>query len=117
MKILFPAVLLALAIGYPASVAVAQELQAAAQNSSGQASQATKKKARGASGLAAGQFANEADAKAKCPGDTVVWANLGTKVYHHSGTSSYGTTKHGAYMCEKDTAAAGIRAAKNEKNK
>ena len=29
---------------------------------------------------------------------------------------SYGNTKAGAYMCEKDTAATGIRAAKNEKH-
>jgi hypothetical protein len=117
MRILFSALLLGLAIGYPASVAKAQEPQAAVQNSSGQVSKGTKKKAGAATGLAAGQFANEADAKANCPGDAVVWANLGTKVYHHPGTSSYGTTKRGAYMCEKDTSAAGLRAAKNEKHK
>ena len=48
--------------------------------------------------------------------DTVVWANLGSKIYHFSGHKDYGNTKTGAYMCEKDTAAAGIRAAKNEKH-
>jgi hypothetical protein len=31
-----------------------------------------------------------------------------------SGTKDYGNTKHGAYICEGDTAAAGMRAAKNE---
>jgi len=72
------------------------------------------KKPRAAQALKAGQFANEAEAKANCPSDTVVWANPGTKVYHHAGTAAYGKTKRGAYMCEKDTAAAGIRAAKNE---
>jgi hypothetical protein len=117
MKILIPAVLLGMAIGYPASVAMAQEPQAAAQNSSGQAAPAAKKKAKGAAVLAAGQFANEADAKTHCPGDAVVWVNLGTKVYHQSGAATYGTTKHGAYMCEKDAAAGGFRAAKNEKRK
>jgi hypothetical protein len=63
----------------------------------------------------AGQFASEAEAKANCPGDTVVWANTRSKVYHFPGTRTYGNTKTGAYMCERDTSAAGIRSAKNEK--
>jgi hypothetical protein len=73
------------------------------------------KRTRAAPGLKAGQYATEAEAKANCTGDIVVWANIGTKVYHHAGNAAYGTTKRGAYMCEKDTAAAGLRAAKNEK--
>ena len=73
------------------------------------------KKKHAAAAPKAGQFANEAEAKASCPGDPVVWVNTGTKVYHHAGTSAYGKTKRGVYMCEKDTAAAGFRAAKNEK--
>lgn len=64
----------------------------------------------------AGQFVTEAQARARCPGDTVVWINLNSKVYHFSGYKAYGHTKSGAYMCEKDTAAAGFRAAKNEKH-
>src|SRR6266498_2777429 len=64
---------------------------------------------------AAGQFSTETQAKARCPGDTVVWVNLDSKVYHFAGTRNYGTTKSGAYMCEKDATAAGSRAAKNEK--
>jgi hypothetical protein len=63
---------------------------------------------------AANEFSTEAQAKMRCPTDTVVWANLTSKVYHFSGTRSYGNTKRGAYMCERDTAAAGMRAAKNE---
>ena len=63
----------------------------------------------------AGEFATEAQAKSHCPGDTVVWANLSSKIYHFSGNRDYGNTKKGAYMCEGDTAAAGFRAAKNEK--
>jgi len=65
---------------------------------------------------AAGEFATEAQAKARCPGDTVVWVNLESKIYHYSSNRNYGHTKSGAYMCEKDTAAAGFRAAKNEKH-
>jgi hypothetical protein len=64
----------------------------------------------------AGQFATEGQAKAHCPGDTVVWANLDSRIYHYSGNRSYGATKKGAYMCERDTASQGIRAARNEKH-
>ena len=64
--------------------------------------------------VGANQFSAEAQAKAHSPSDTVVWVNLKSKVYHFSGTKDYGTTKHGAYMCERDTAASGMRAAKNE---
>ena len=65
---------------------------------------------------AAGQFATEAQAKANCPIDTIVWVNLRSKIYHFSGTHNYGNTKDGAYMCERDTAAQGMRAAKNEQH-
>jgi len=64
----------------------------------------------------ANQFAAEAQAKARCPSDTVVWVNLPTKVYHFAGKKDYGNTKSGAYMCEKDAMASGMRAAKNEKH-
>ncbi len=64
----------------------------------------------------AGQFASEAQAKARCPRDTVVWVNLDSKIYHFAGYKDYGSTKTGAYMCERDTAARGFRAAKNEKH-
>jgi hypothetical protein len=64
----------------------------------------------------ANEFPAEAQAKARCPTDTVVWANLDSKIYHFSGNKDYGTTKKGAYMCEKDAMAQGVRAAKNEKH-
>jgi hypothetical protein len=60
-------------------------------------------------------FASEAEARAHCPGDTVVWANTRSKIYHFAGTRTYGKTRAGAYMCERDTVAAGIRSAKNER--
>lgn len=66
--------------------------------------------------LEAGQFSDEASAKARCPSDTVVWVNLPSKIYHFAGTRSYGTTKRGAYMCEKDAIAAEDRASKTEKH-
>ncbi len=61
----------------------------------------------------AGQFSSEAEAKARCPGDTVVWVNTKSHIYHYAGTRSYGTTKQGAYMCEADANAAGDRASKS----
>ncbi|SFM50452.1 hypothetical protein SAMN05216573_102160 [Bradyrhizobium sp. Rc3b] len=66
--------------------------------------------------LEAGQFADEASAKARCPTDTVVWVNLPSKIYHFAGTKSYGSTKRGAYMCEKEAIAAEDRASKTEKH-
>jgi hypothetical protein len=66
--------------------------------------------------VGANEFSTEAQAKARCPSDTVVWVNLTSKIYHFSGTRNYGNTKSGAYMCERDTVAAGMRAAKNEKH-
>jgi len=65
--------------------------------------------------LDAGQFADEGSAKARCPADTVVWVNLPSRVYHFAGTKSYGTTKRGAYMCEKEAIVAEDRASKTEK--
>jgi hypothetical protein len=59
-----------------------------------------------------GQFTTEAEAKATCPADTVVWVNLRSMIYHVSGSKSYGSTKSGAYMCEKISTEAGFRASK-----
>jgi hypothetical protein len=64
----------------------------------------------------ANQFAAEAQAKVHCPTGLVVWVNTDSHIYHFSGHEDYGTTKQGAYMCEKDAMAAGDRAAKNEKH-
>jgi hypothetical protein len=64
----------------------------------------------------ANQFTAEAQARARCASDTVVWANEKSRIYHFAGNKNYGTTKEGAYMCERDAEAQGIRAAKNEKH-
>lgn len=65
--------------------------------------------------LEKGQFKTEAEAKTSCPTDNVVWVNLRSKVYHTSEDKSYGKTKSGAYMCEKESTAGGFRAPKGAK--
>ena len=55
------------------------------------------------------QFCTDAEAKSRCPGAPVVWVNTKSKVYHFAGTSFYGHTKVGAYMCESDATAEGDR--------
>jgi hypothetical protein len=61
----------------------------------------------------AGEYTTELAARARCPSDTVVWANTPTRIYHYSGTRYFGHTRNGAYMCEADARSAGYRAAKN----
>ena len=66
----------------------------------------------------ADQYQDEAQAKAHCPADVVVWVNLNSHIYHFGGTSNYGrhfSDKGGAYMCEKDAQRESFRAAENEK--
>jgi hypothetical protein len=63
------------------------------------------------SNLASNQFSEESAAKSHCPGDTVVWVNLGgSKAYHVSGDKYYGKTKEGAYMCQKEADQSGYHA-------
>ena len=50
-----------------------------------------------------GQFATEAEAKEPVARRHRGWVNLRSKVYHVSGSKSYGATKAGAYMCEKES--------------
>ena len=67
--------------------------------------------ATGSATAGADQFSSEAAAKSHCPGDTVVWVNLGgSKAYHTAGTKYYGKTKHGAYMCQKEADQSGFHA-------
>ena len=61
-----------------------------------------------------GQYAGEAEARARCGSDTVVWANLDSRIYHFAGKKAYGHTKKGAFMCEREAMAQGIRASKSE---
>jgi hypothetical protein len=62
------------------------------------------------------QYTTETIAWAHCPAGTVVWVNTRSGIYHFRSTANYGSTKAGAYMCEQDARAQGLRAAKNEKH-
>ena len=70
-----------------------------------------------AAATGAGEFKTDAEAKGHCPTDTVVWVNTKSHKYHFAGNRSFGSTKHGAYMCEGDAKAANNVAAKGEKPK
>ena len=59
------------------------------------------------------EFLTAALAQRHCPHDTVVWLNLPTMIWHYKGERWYGRTKRGAYVCEKEAAAAGARATRN----
>jgi hypothetical protein len=100
--------------------AISTNAQTTAPNPFGDSAQSTApapKKPPAQTATKAGQFTSEAEAKASCAGDTVVWVNTSSKIYHYASSADYGKTKRGAYMCEKNTAAAGFRVAKNEKRK
>lgn len=72
---------------------------------------ATAKKS--SSKMGAGRFSSEAEAKATCPTDTVVWASSKSKAYHVTGSKFYGKTKSGAYECKSVADSAGYHSAKN----
>jgi hypothetical protein len=101
----------------PAAVAPAQA-PAPAASKMAPAPAAKPEPAKPATAMSTGknEFTTEVLAKAHCPADTVVYVNLKSKIYHFAGTKDYGNLKNGTYMCEKDTAGAGARAAKNEKH-
>jgi hypothetical protein len=50
-----------------------------------------------------------------CPGDSVVWENTSTKVYHAQGDSYFGKTKHGQYACKADADKGGFHLAGSSK--
>ena len=58
------------------------------------------------------QFKTEAEAKARCGADTVVWGSSESKAFHLAGSRYYGKTKSGAFMCRKDAEAAHYHAAR-----
>jgi hypothetical protein len=64
-------------------------------------------------GAAIALFPSEIKAQQHCPGDTVVWLNTPTSIYHFKGERWYGRTKHGAFVCEREADEAGDRATRN----
>jgi hypothetical protein len=58
------------------------------------------------------RFSTEAAAQASCSTDSVVWANTKSKIFHLTGTATYGKGKNGTYMCETDATAEGFKGTK-----
>jgi hypothetical protein len=58
-------------------------------------------------------FPTQQQAQQHCPNDTVVWLNIPTQIYHMQGMRWYGTTRNGAYVCEKEADKAGDRETRN----
>ncbi len=103
LKTITVSILLGLAAAIPAQAQTAPRPSSAAASSHAAA--------KAPPSLANDQFSAEPAAKAHCPGDAIVWANLsGSKAYHPSGDRYYGKTKHGAYMCQKEADQAGFHA-------
>ena len=61
---------------------------------------------------APGQYASDAEAKARCGTDTVVWVDSSSHIYYVAGSKDYGKTKNGAFMCKAQAERTGNKAAK-----
>jgi hypothetical protein len=59
------------------------------------------------------QFKTEQVAQKHCPGDTVVWLNTYSGIWHYRGAKYWMNTKYGAFVCEKEAAGLGMRAARD----
>jgi hypothetical protein len=46
------------------------------------------------------QFKTEQSAQRHCPGDTVVWLNTYSGIWHYRGIKYWMNTKYGAFVCE-----------------
>jgi len=55
------------------------------------------------------QFPTASAAGERCPGEVVVWVDPTTRVYYYRGQDRYGSTKQGAYMCQRDIKGSGFR--------
>jgi hypothetical protein len=70
--------------------------------------------AQGTAALAAGVtgYRTEAEAKAACGDDTVVWGSRDSRVFHLAGSRFYGKTQHGSYLCRSQAELGGYRTAR-----
>ena len=59
------------------------------------------------------QFSTEQAAQKYCPGDTVVWLNTWSGIWHYRGAKYWMNTKYGAFVCEGEARAKGMRAARD----
>ena len=59
------------------------------------------------------QFKTEQAAQKHCPGDTVVWLNTYSGIWHYKGAKYWMNTKYGAFVCEKEAGRLGMRASKD----
>ena len=59
------------------------------------------------------QFKTEQSAQKHCPTDTVVWLNTYSGIWHYKGAKYWMNTKYGAFVCESEARAKGMRASKD----
>jgi len=55
------------------------------------------------------QYPTRSAAEEHCPGQVVVWVDLQTRIFYYRGQDRYGSTKTGAYLCERDVKGQGYR--------
>jgi hypothetical protein len=59
------------------------------------------------------QFKTEPAAQRHCPGDTVVWLNTYSGIWHYKGAKYWMNTKYGAFACEQEAGKLGMRASRD----
>lgn len=59
------------------------------------------------------QFKTEPAAQKHCPGDTVVWLNTYSGIWHYKGAKYWMNTKYGAFVCEREAGKLGMRASRD----
>lgn len=91
MPRLFVALALALALGLPSSALASPRVDTSSVS----------------------QFPTEPAAQKHCPGDTVVWLNTYSGIWHYRGSKYWMNTKYGAFVCEKEAAEKGMRASRD----